>query len=163
MSVVSASQRREREMLERTLAAEKSEFIRQQRLESKKRLDDERRARQEHYRQQYESKIGREEVLRARTEALVAKMEKEEMELISRLQNTQLIQRSAYDELEGALGATSQSLTATRRGVPANTGTGVQQGMRGGSTTRTPTSNSGAKVRPSNTVANKATPIASSR
>eukprot|EP00388_Colpodella_angusta_P039111 GDKK01046437.1.p1 GENE.GDKK01046437.1~~GDKK01046437.1.p1 ORF type:complete len:310 (+),score=88.82 GDKK01046437.1:39-968(+) len=117
MSMVSAKQRREREMLERTLAAEKSEFIRQQRLESKKRLQEEMKARQEHFRQQYESKIGREELLRARTEALVSKMEKEEMELISRLQNTQLIQRSAYDELEGALGATSQSLSATRRGV----------------------------------------------
>ena len=40
------------------------------------------------------------EMLRARTEALVAKMEKEEMELIARLQNTQTVQRSAYEELE---------------------------------------------------------------
>jgi len=35
-------------------------------------------------------------------------MEKEEMELIQRLQNTQTVQRRAYEELEGALGSTTQ-------------------------------------------------------
>ena len=39
-------------------------------------------------------------MLRARTDALVAKMEREEMELIQRLQNTQTVQKNAYDELE---------------------------------------------------------------
>jgi hypothetical protein len=35
-------------------------------------------------------------------------MEKEEMELIQRLQNTQTVQRSAYEELETALGSSSK-------------------------------------------------------
>jgi len=36
-------------------------------------------------------------------EKMVAKMEQEELELIQRLQNTQWIQKSAYEDLENAL------------------------------------------------------------
>ena len=45
----------------------------------------------------YENRVAQEEMLRGRTEALVAQMEKEEMELIQRLQNTQTVQRRAYE------------------------------------------------------------------
>jgi len=34
---------------------------------------------------------------------MVTRMEQEELELISRLQNTQLLQKAAYDDLESAL------------------------------------------------------------
>ena len=37
-------------------------------------------------------------------EAAVAKMEQEELELINKLQNTQILQKAAYDDLENALG-----------------------------------------------------------
>eukprot|EP00921_Rhytidocystis_pertsovi_P008946 GHVQ01014499.1.p1 GENE.GHVQ01014499.1~~GHVQ01014499.1.p1 ORF type:complete len:275 (-),score=44.16 GHVQ01014499.1:1571-2395(-) len=78
-------------------------------------IQEERRiAKEREFRKNYESRVAQEEMLRARTEALVAKMEKDEMDLIQRLQNTQLVQRSAYEELEGALGATSQSLSSAR-------------------------------------------------
>merc|ERR550537_1568808 len=56
----------------------------------------------------YEARVATEEMLRVKTEALVAQMEKEEMELIGKLQLTQTQQRQAYEELEAALGATSQ-------------------------------------------------------
>merc|ERR1719271_837768 len=88
---------------------QRAQYIKQQKEESKARLEQEKQSRLLQYQQDYESRVTEEEMLRARTEALVAKMEKEEMELISRLQNTQTVQRSAYEELESALGATSKA------------------------------------------------------
>ena len=44
----------------------------------------------EKYREDYEARAAQEEMLRARTDALVAKMEKEEMELIQRRHGTSL-------------------------------------------------------------------------
>ena len=85
--------------------AERSEEIRRQKAEAKARIEQEKRERIEKYRADYENRVAQEEMLRSRTEALVAQMEKEEMELIQRLQNTQTVQRRAYEELEGALGA----------------------------------------------------------
>ena len=37
-------------------------------------------------------------------EAAVAKMEQEELDLINKLQNTQILQKAAYEDLENALG-----------------------------------------------------------
>ncbi len=54
-------------------------------------------------RQQVEDKMLREEQQRLEHEAMVAKMEQEELELIQRLQNTQLLQKAAYEDLESAL------------------------------------------------------------
>lgn len=45
----------------------------------------------------------REENKRLEHEAMVARMEQEELELIQRLQNTQLLQKAAYEDLENAL------------------------------------------------------------
>jgi hypothetical protein len=88
---------------------QRTAYIKQQKEEAKARLEQEKQARLAQYQQDYEQRVSEEEMLRARTEALVAKMEKEEMELISRLQNTQTVQRSAYEELETALGATTRA------------------------------------------------------
>lgn len=55
-------------------------------------------------RQQVEDKMIREEQQRLDHERMVSKMEQEELELIQRLQNTQLLQKAAYDDLENALG-----------------------------------------------------------
>jgi hypothetical protein len=41
--------------------------------------------------------------MREEREAEVARLEKEELELISRLQNTQMMQRTAFEDLEMAL------------------------------------------------------------
>lgn len=50
-----------------------------------------------------DEKVLRENQRRMEHEKMVAKMEQEELELIQRLQNTQCIQKSAYENLEQAL------------------------------------------------------------
>jgi len=54
-------------------------------------------------REQIENKIEDENRVREEREADVARMEQEELELIQKLQNTQLMQKDAYDTLENAL------------------------------------------------------------
>ena len=51
----------------------------------------------------YDEKVGNELNKRKEVESRVAKMEKMEMELIKRLQNTQALQQQAYQQLETAL------------------------------------------------------------
>lgn len=55
-------------------------------------------------RMQMEKKILDENKTRIDTESTVSKMEQEELDLIQRLQNTQLLQKAAYEDLENALG-----------------------------------------------------------
>mmetsp|Transcript_10178 Transcript_10178/g.10061 ORF Transcript_10178/g.10061 Transcript_10178/m.10061 type:complete len:105 (+) Transcript_10178:501-815(+) len=50
-------------------------------------------------------KIIKENEKRLEKEARVARLEQEELELIQSLQNTQLLQKAAYEELENALDA----------------------------------------------------------
>jgi hypothetical protein len=45
----------------------------------------------------------REEQKRLEHQQMIERMEREELELIQRLQNTQLLQKAAYDDLENAL------------------------------------------------------------
>merc|ERR1719409_1335011 len=111
--------KKERESNERQENANRSAFIKARKEEAKRRLEEERLAQLEKYREDYEARIGQEEMLRSRTDALVAKMEREEMELIQRLQNTQTVQKNAYDELEAALGATAQQVSSNRSGGAA--------------------------------------------
>jgi hypothetical protein len=61
-------------------------------------------AKREKARQENEKRIELENKLRREREEEVARMEQEELELIQRLQNTQLLQKSAYEDLENALG-----------------------------------------------------------
>ena len=51
----------------------------------------------------YDKKVKMEVDKRSAVESRVAKMEKLEMELIQRLQNTQALQQDAYEQLETAL------------------------------------------------------------
>merc|ERR1719367_1754293 len=92
---------------------QRSAFLKQRKEEAKRRMEEERLAQLEKFREDYEARTAQEDLLRARTDALVAKMEKEEMELIQRLQNTQTVQRNAYEELEAALGQTSQQISSS--------------------------------------------------
>jgi len=107
-------QKKEREQAEKQANAERSAYLKARKEDAKRRLEEDRLAQLEKFREDYESRTAQEELLRARTDALVAKMEKEEMELIQRLQNTQTVQRSAYEELEAALGQTSQQVSSSR-------------------------------------------------
>lgn len=57
----------------------------------------------------------REERQRLEHEGHVASMEQEEMELIQRLQNTQLLQKAAYEDLENALQGESVAVPEPER------------------------------------------------
>lgn len=72
--------------------------------ERKRRLAEEKR---EKARKENEKKIQEETKMRREREEEVARMEQEELELIQRLQNTQLLQKSAYEDLENALAGTA--------------------------------------------------------
>jgi len=109
------AQKKEREASERQANNDRGQMIKMQKLEAKRRLENERKQKLEQFHEDYEGRIGEEEMLRERTQALVAAMEKEEMELIQRLQNTQTVQRNAYEELEQALGHTSQQISTSVR------------------------------------------------
>jgi hypothetical protein len=68
--------------------------------EKKRKILEEKR---EKARLENERKVEEENRLRREREEEVARMEQEELELIQRLQNTQLLQKSAYEDLENAL------------------------------------------------------------
>merc|ERR1719379_1593473 len=107
-------QKKDREAQDRQENTDRSRFIKTKKDEAKRRMEVERLAQLERHREAYESRIAQEEMLRQRTEALVATMEKEEMQLITRLQNTQTVQKNAYDELEAALGSTSAPISSVQ-------------------------------------------------
>lgn len=109
--------KKESDANERASKLERSAYLKSRKDESKQRLEEQRLAQLEKFREDYEARVAQEELLRARTDALVAKMEKEEMELIQRLQNTQTIQRNAYEELEVALGTGSQQISSRNDGT----------------------------------------------
>ena len=83
--------------------ASKKEIQRQKSFaeERRKRLEMEKKALM---RMELEKKIQEENRIREEKEDMVARMEQEELELIQRLQNTQLLQKSAYNDLEAAMG-----------------------------------------------------------
>jgi len=115
MSQDHLAQKKEREFSEKQSNADRSTFIKQQKMEARRKLEMERKAKLDQFHEDYEARTAEEEQLRERTQALVAQMEKEEMELIQRLQNTQTVQRNAYEELENALGQTSQQISSSVR------------------------------------------------
>merc|ERR1719273_3070084 len=120
-------QKKEREASERHQNQERSAYLKARKDDAKRKLEEDRLAQLDKFREDYEARTAQEEMLRARTDALVARMEKEEMELIQRLQNTQTVQKTAYEELEAALGHTSQQISSsTRQG--AGSGAGIPGG-----------------------------------
>ena len=82
--------------------AAKQEIQRQKSLaeERRRRLEMERRA---FMRMELERKIEEENRVRREKEDFVARMEQEELELIQRLQNTQLLQKNAFEDLQAAM------------------------------------------------------------
>ena len=78
-------------------------FIKNQHREAEERRVKLERDRKEKARIETEKKIEEENRMRRYREEEVARMEQDELELIQRLQNTQLLQKTAYEELENAL------------------------------------------------------------
>jgi hypothetical protein len=73
----------------------------QQEFEERKRKDDdEKRARA---RAHYEERLGNENRIREQKEAEIQALEQEEIELIAKLQNTQVLQKNVFEDLEAAL------------------------------------------------------------
>ena len=66
-------------------------------------IEEEKKRRILNVQRQHEDRVGNEEAVRQQKEDEVMQMEKLEMELIKKLQNTQAIQKEAYQELEKAL------------------------------------------------------------
>merc|ERR1712187_6510 len=127
-------QKKEREQAEREANMQRSNMIKMKKEEAKRKMEEDRLAQLDKFREDYEARTAQEELLRARTDSLVA-----EMELIQRLQNTQTVQRNAYEELEAALGQTSQQISTSTRhmGAGAPSG-GSRQGMPGTNGPRPP-------------------------
>ena len=73
--------------------ADRSSYLKQKRKDAKRTLEKDRLAQLDMFRDDYASRIVQEDLLCQRTDALVAKMEKEETEpLNEQLQNTQSVQ-----------------------------------------------------------------------
>lgn len=53
---------------------------------------------------------------------MVKRMEQEELELIQRLQNTQMLQKAAYEDLENALTTGQQMASDSRPGTASQKG-----------------------------------------
>uniref|UniRef100_A0A7S3N8W1 Uncharacterized protein n=1 Tax=Euplotes harpa TaxID=151035 RepID=A0A7S3N8W1_9SPIT len=81
----------------------KTDIIRQHHNIQKIKRDDIKRKIERDSKGHYESKIDEEEQYRVSKENEVMELERIEMELIKKLQNTQQIQKDAYNELESAL------------------------------------------------------------
>lgn len=88
----------------------RAQMIKDSKNQSRARLEQERKARADKFQSDYDARITQEQMMQSKTESIVAQMEKEEMDLISRLQNTQMMQREAYKELEEAIGDSRDAL-----------------------------------------------------
>ena len=81
----------------------KNQIVNQQKRLASMKIEEERKRRMLNVQRQHDDRVGNEEMIRQQKEEEVMQMEKLEMELIKKLQNTQAIQKEAYQELEKAL------------------------------------------------------------
>ena len=88
------------ELLEKTTMTQSIKNQQREAEEKRRRLEEERKAK---VRAELERKIEEENLRKQQKEDEIARMEQEELELIQRLQNSQMLQRSAYEELELAM------------------------------------------------------------
>ena len=95
------------ERVAKTKSLQRCEQIRQERIDAKRRIESEKLGRLYSFRDDFQTKLADEEKARLRSEALLAKLEKEEMELIKRLQKAQQLQTKVYEDFGTATGFTS--------------------------------------------------------
>ena len=81
----------------------KNQIIKQQKHVAHVKIEQDKNRRLYNVKKQHDEKVMNEDVIRGQKEEEVMQMEKLEMELIKKLQNTQAIQKDAYAELERAL------------------------------------------------------------
>lgn len=124
------AQRREEDAALREANLSQISTARQSRDDMRRRLEEANQEKLRRYREEGDARVAQERALQGRTEQLVASMEREELELIQRLQISQNAQRRAIEELE--------ALTPPR--------TPVSSGLAGSA--RRPLSACGARTRP---------------
>ena len=109
----------------------KNQIVNQQKQIAKMKIDEERQRKMHGVRKQHDEKVSMEEQLRLQKEEEVMQMEKLEAELIRKLQNTQAIQKEAYQELEKALKEPSAMMApyVKQGGVPPARVTGANRQM----------------------------------
>ena len=81
----------------------KNQIVNQQKRLASMKIEEEKKRRIMAVQKNHDDRVTNEEVTRQQKEDEVMQMEKLEMELIKKLQNTQAIQKEAYQELEKAL------------------------------------------------------------
>merc|ERR1712007_224900 len=96
----------QREMNDLEANRRKWDEVKRSKEDAKNRTAAMRASKYDGHRENYENKIAHEDEMKAHTEALIQRMEREEMELIQRLQNTHSVQQSAMAELEQTIGST---------------------------------------------------------
>lgn len=94
------------EKAERDEIQRRTEAIKQQRIASRQRIETERIERLRSLHNEFEKKMNEEKLRKHDSEELIQKLEKEEMELIKRLQKAQKLQTQVYDD--SALGRVSK-------------------------------------------------------
>lgn len=81
----------------------KNQIVNQQKRLAAMKIEEDRHRRVANVQKNHEMRVNNEDAMRGMKEEEVMQMEKLEMELIKKLQNTQAVQKEAYQELERAL------------------------------------------------------------
>jgi len=81
----------------------KNQIVNQQKRLAAMKIEEDRQRRVQQVERHHNDRVNNEDFLRQQKEEEVMQMEKLEMELIKKLQNTQAVQKDAYQELERAL------------------------------------------------------------
>ena len=81
----------------------KNQIVNQQKRLAAMKIEEDRQRRVQQVQRGHDDRVNNEDYMRQAKEEEVMQMEKLEMELIKKLQNTQAVQKEAYQELERAL------------------------------------------------------------
>lgn len=84
-------------------ALEKKEMIKAQNIQGRLKIKEFFEKKKEKFQEEYQLEMTGEERMKFRKEMEILKMEKLEMDLITKLQSSQVLQKNAYEELENAL------------------------------------------------------------
>ena len=106
------------ELAERERVFQRTEAIKQERRDAKRRVDEERISRLQSIRREYQERLIQEEKKRLQAEELVSRLEKEEMELIGRLQKSHEEQARIKEDFRSLKTAPVTPAQSRSRGSP---------------------------------------------
>jgi hypothetical protein len=101
-----AAQKLREEENERFEASRRTDIIRRERIESKRRIEEEKTQRLRRFQKEFENRLADEQKQKEKAQAILAQLEREEMELIKRLQRAQREQSIVYEEVNSTLPST---------------------------------------------------------